>query len=584
MSIISFTMRQTAGEHAEARIRGVLTEAGSKMLAGKLAGETITVLDMETGKYPPVFEGVVDSVDFTTENGLDIAEIHLLAGSSLLDLEQKSKSYQNVNLTYDDIIMDVLKEFEHGDYVIPNDAWKKKFGRPIIRYRETAWEFIRRVASHLNMPVFSDIRSGAPRVYVGVPCYKDRVATFAENAYTVSSGREYYDVGGPFLGLDKSAFIRYNVESGNSYFLGGYAKFKERDLYICGKICRMENDLLVYGYTLAEQHPDEGIFTCYMPTCRNPFFRGMSLLGRVIRTEKDDVRLHLDIDEVQDVETAHPWPWVPETGNLMYLMPRVGSHVSLYFGGDDETQGQTINCIRDNSPMPTAPKHSENTVDTESVVDSDTSNNASDEFTSNTFIPNCRSLTTEHIKSIYLFPDSVGFVTREMIPGYAGFNASQEIRIVSRDGIKLNSDYEIKIIAGKSVKIKGKTVSIGSKKYTYIAHGYFRSETPAERAISQFMNTRTNPANISSQPQVFFVNQTEIHLCPGSFAGMGEDKVYPLSRHFFQKHSVTRYLFFIIYITYPYSSSSACGNVGNPVSRKGFSKDCGKRVSRKCFP
>ncbi|MDR0491573.1 MAG: hypothetical protein LBH28_10065, partial [Oscillospiraceae bacterium] len=117
-SITSFSMRQTAGEHATASLRGVLTKEGSLAISKTIAGEAITILDRETGSFPPIFEGLISDVRFSTENGLDIAELQLLAGSSLLDLEKQSRSFQNVELAYDDVIMAVLDEFPLGDAIL----------------------------------------------------------------------------------------------------------------------------------------------------------------------------------------------------------------------------------------------------------------------------------------------------------------------------------------------------------------------------------------------------------------------------------------------------------------------------------
>jgi hypothetical protein len=373
--------------------------------------------------------------------------------------------------------------------------------------------------------VFSDVRSGEPRVYVGVPSIHRYEAVFAENAYTVGGGSEYYAAGGPLLGLDKSDFLRYDIEDGNPCFLGWRAKFKNRSFYICGKTCRMDKGLLVYGYTLADRK------FWYTPRQYNRFFCGMSLLGRVLRSERDDVRLRLDIDETQNVETAYPWPWVPETGNLMYLMPRVGSRVSLYFGDDDEANGQAINCIRDNAPTPptigsatmpatatvVAPPSAdaeqlasqpnegdqdvgpaykeiisdvlsklpgENSVTTDEIQDDEIAEMEGflDRYN---YSAKYRALTTEHNKSICLYPGSIGLGSYKMTAygennRYTTLSPSQTLWITDRRGVRFSSDAEFKIIAGKNVLIEGKTVSIKSKGYAYLARGSFDLETDAE--------------------------------------------------------------------------------------------------------
>ena len=81
----------------------------------------------------------------------------------------------------------------------------------------------------------------------------------------------------------------------------------------------------------------------------------MFLLGRVLIAEQDNLRIYLDIDESQDPGTAHLWPWVPETGYLMYLMPPKGSWISVYFGNGEESAGVAVNCIWENNPAPLPP-------------------------------------------------------------------------------------------------------------------------------------------------------------------------------------------------------------------------------------
>jgi len=114
----------------------------------------------------------------------------------------------------------------------------------------------------------------------------------------------------------------------------------------------------------------------------NPMFVGQSIHGTVIKTGGDAVRLYLKIDKKQDVSTAHPYPWVPDTGSFwkvplrlapaekcplgagygkllesppplctggkVYCMPETGTKMSLYFPDEDERNVIVVNCIRQN--------------------------------------------------------------------------------------------------------------------------------------------------------------------------------------------------------------------------------------------
>ena len=74
----------------------------------------------------------------------------------------------------------------------------------------------------------------------------------------------------------------------------------------------------------------------------------MSLLGTVLSTAGETVKVHFDIDKGQDEAKAYPYEWAPLTGNLMYLMPEVGTRVSVYFGSADERSAKAVACVRTN--------------------------------------------------------------------------------------------------------------------------------------------------------------------------------------------------------------------------------------------
>ena len=259
--------------------------------------------------------------------------------------------------------------------------------------------------------------------------------------------------------LDKSRFLRYTVEDTNHYYLGWKTTFQERSFQICGKSCRMDekDGILRYTYTLADRT------FCSVNKAYNPHFHGMSLLGRVLVAEQDNLRIHLDIDESQDPGTAHLWPWVPETGNLMYLMPRKGSRVSVYFGNGEESAGIAVNCIRENNPAPPVA----GTVEVLPPVEE------AGTFQDGYFNPSHRSLTTEHGKTMYLWPDSIGFSTRDQSGGGPILHS---LRILDEKGIQLSSSQSIVMTAGGNIRIKGKKIDVKGQKYAYMGRVEFQSD------------------------------------------------------------------------------------------------------------
>lgn len=154
----------------------------------------------------------------------------------------------------------------------------------------------------------------------------------------------------------------------------------------------------------------------------HPAFTGMSILGKVLSTGGETVKLHLDIDKIQDEKTAYPYVYAPDTGSVMYCMPKVGTTVSLYFSNEDEASARAVNCIRENGSTCSAMSN-----------------------------PNNRALNTEHGKQMFLNTDSMGFDIEDK--GHA-------IHMEDEIGIDLSSGKKVSIVAGAGLKLKGNKVSL----------------------------------------------------------------------------------------------------------------------------
>jgi len=449
-TILSFQMKQEAGIHATAFLHGVLPDDETEKLGGQLERELVSIYDSETNLI--VFEGIIYEVDLISENGYNTVMLKLIAGSWLLDIEKKSQSFQNINLTYEEIITSVLLEYPLADTLIAQEMSGKRISYPIIRYRETAWEFIGRLASHFNIPVFSDVRSGNPRITVGVP-YLHINAQFADAKYDVRIGAAYWAAGGPNGVRSRGDFLCYEVEDDRNYWLGQDTVFRGNELIICGKSCVLERDALKFTYLLAKPE------YCFVQKRFNPLFLGMSLLGRVLRCEGENLRVKLDIDQTQDEETAYPYPWMPETGNILYLMPEEGAHVSLHFGTDDEKSGRITVAVRDNAPPAPArdlpqPDSPMTETDTSIQNDSDELSEIAD------FQDDIRGLRVND-KQILLFPNAIT-LTSTLVTG---------VRLGMANRFEMFSSGEINIFAKKDIIIDGKNITVEGKENTTIASG-----------------------------------------------------------------------------------------------------------------
>ena len=107
--------------------------------------------------------------------------------------------------------------------------------------------------------------------------------------------------------------------------VGDAVEWDGKHLFVCARKAELKDGMLEFVYTLS------GREWTWQKRLGNPKISGMSLLGTVEGCSGETVRLLLDIDRGRLAQLSYPWTWVPATGNLMYLMPQVGTRVSLYF-------------------------------------------------------------------------------------------------------------------------------------------------------------------------------------------------------------------------------------------------------------
>ena len=193
--------------------------------------------------------------------------------------------------------------------------------------------------------------------------------------------------------------------------MGWYTVYKGQEFLIYEKWGKMERWELIFTYRLGK--PGLG----WGRKRYNDKISGMTILGEVLSTERETVRLKLDIDEGWNPGGPYPYTWRPETGNMMYCMPQVGTRVSLYFPNYDEQMAMAVNCVRTNGGSCTR---------------------MSD--------PSKRSFVTEHGKEMNLYPQEMSLLG----------GANGMVKLEDETGISISTDKGIMVVALGPVSISGK--------------------------------------------------------------------------------------------------------------------------------
>ncbi|MBQ2982940.1 MAG: hypothetical protein IJD58_12625 [Lachnospiraceae bacterium] len=425
MELIDFSMEVVPNKHGYAKVKIRILDGGNgREILNDCLNKIITIKSDAADNEGIIFKGYISDC-FVTKTQIDeIVEFELITTTVELDKKRMNKSYQKISDTYEDVIKDTLSEdsgvYETEDKVLLNKGIKK----PIIRYKETSWEFVKRLASRHNASVTADVTTDKPTIIFGT-AKKNNISekNFSTKTYVkiVKVGdylSRYYNDEEAKVKLDD--FNKYILKSYGNYQIGDTVTYKGNNMTIIGKVARMEGGQLTFEYEVGNDRVN-GVQTTY-----NKLLKGRTLEGKVVKAEKEKLKVQLDIDREKKSEAElYEFPWTPDTGNFMYAMPEEGSVVCLYIGGCDEGDAVVINTLYKEEQK-------------------DRSN------------PDERYFTTKEKKRMFLKKKEMGFSAEDKDDGKDRITIKDDFIELKTDGdIVLQADKDI-IFAAKDVKVDGK--------------------------------------------------------------------------------------------------------------------------------
>lgn len=414
--LLELKLQVEPGCHASAEIYFMaMKENWEAAVSNTMFRENIRIsIRSETGGSKVLFAGVIRKADFLREGELYFIRFTIGSASVLCDQEDKSRTFQDISNTYVQIAEHILKD---GNAVLMNTLFKdEKPLKPVIQYAETDWQFLARLASHKKGVLYPGTASFTPYIWMGLPEREDTWEPGADvlcEEHGISD--RYHSLGGSGAGYVPGDFEYYAVSAWEHYEIGTPVLYQGGRWYVVEKAAELIQGELVFTYRIAKK---SFIST---PKRYNPLFAGMALLGDVMETSCETVKIQFDIDPEPQKET-YPYRWVPDTGSVMYCMPKIGTKVSVYFSGEDEWSAKAVACIRANGAS--CPQMSD---------------------------PNRRTLTTEHGKELFLHPDSIGISVEE---------SANSFRLLDELGVKLESGTAVQIMGEDEVCLKAKKIAI----------------------------------------------------------------------------------------------------------------------------
>ncbi len=380
--------------------------------------ETVDINEVDENSSTRLFNGIVQSVKTTNVNAVYYLEIQALTSSSKLDIKKNSRSFQNVNMTYDAVIGEILEDYS-GFSFSQNAGKGEKINKPLFQYKETDWEFLKRIVSELNSEMYCNIINLNCMFNFGIADNQSYELEDNIDYDVYKDIKSFHEAGGSNAGYDDTDFFYYEIEKKDIFEIGSKINYKQKNLYVREYEAYRDKEEIFYKYKLCRK---DGV---WQRMIYNKLLKGATLEGKVIATQKEQVKLHLNIDGNQDEGTAYWFNYAPPSVNIMYSMPLEGESARLYFPNEETETPIVIGCVRKNG---------------------DTCTQTSE--------PANRYFQTESGNEIAMLPEELSIKAGSRKNMSISFDDKKGVHIKSPKKLKLNADGEITIKTQKRVKIK----------------------------------------------------------------------------------------------------------------------------------
>lgn len=281
------------------------------------------VIDEETNC---IFSGIMTKIKAKKIDKVYNVNLELKSKTFLMDIKLKRRSFQNEKLAFKSLFKRVVSSYKKA-IVYDNASKGKAQEESIIQYYETDFMFLKRLASKLGTKVICNVRSDNPTLSIG----KFQGKRFYEETPSFTLTRE----NGEFLkaqlnygNYKEEDKIYYKIKSLRNFEISDTVEYREISFKVYKKETNLEKGIIVFTYWLIKEN---GLLT---PEIINHKILGASIDGKVIDVTIDRVKLHLSIDEKQQVSEAKFYKcetsYTAEGKTGFYSMPQIGDNAKLY--------------------------------------------------------------------------------------------------------------------------------------------------------------------------------------------------------------------------------------------------------------
>lgn len=326
---ISIELLETLELHCKPFEHGIINfsgyvnaETGEQLIYRVQEQSKITVL--AEGKK--IFSGIITAIKVSGKGNTSYVEVEGKTYSMLMDQKKKSRSFQRVSMTYKELATELLSEYAGAQilFSMPDVA----IGEIAIQYRETDWQFLKRMLSMQHIPITCVPTADTIQLYAGVLPIPSKHLSYQTIGFRKELGEyQYWLQEGANIRDDN--FLMVEIETKEIPELFEQVEVAGQKLVVAELFYQLKEGLLscicklqkTKGILAKKEYPMHLI--------------GVALEGEVKEVSGIQVKIHLGIDGNRPSEDVYWFPFstlsASQDGSGWYYMPEIGDKVRVYF-------------------------------------------------------------------------------------------------------------------------------------------------------------------------------------------------------------------------------------------------------------
>lgn len=338
LQLVSVEITHEVNEYARAKLTMIVEDKAGKTFLTQANADKVKISAKVDKKDTVLFQGYITNLALEPKIEYTTLTVEMCDAAYLLNWKRETCSFQKLTAKFDEVLKTAVKD---SGGKINLKVTDKAIEKVILRLNETSWEFIKRMASQFNAPVFTDITAEKPLLTIGLPESKTTAEFDTKQvAYNFEDAQFQFMNSNAALLAKGTKIINedfFSVVVGGQYKylkLADTVKIDKKSYFVKRVNARTFENILVMTYTLV------GKTAFFVPIEQPKNLYGRIFRAQVKKVEKDKVQVHLvDVDEKYDSSGTAWYPFATAyssaDGSGWYVMPEVDDYVRILFPSVD---------------------------------------------------------------------------------------------------------------------------------------------------------------------------------------------------------------------------------------------------------